>query len=107
MGRFLGEWFLLERNFSEAGKKPLLCKISVDIKKEGRCFLWENQKLRKVIRMITSIAAMSMNMHAAKLQQSVEIAMLKDTMEQQEVAMNQLMQMVSNATLGGNIDTYA
>lgn len=57
--------------------------------------------------MITSIAAMSMNMHAAKLQQSVEIAMLKDTMEQQEVAMNQLMQMVSNATLGSNIDTYA
>ena len=57
--------------------------------------------------MITSIAAMSMNMHAAKLQQSVEIAMLKDTMEQQEVAMNQLMQMVSNATRGGNIDTYA
>ncbi len=38
MGRFLGEWFLLERNFSEAGKKPLLCKISVDIKK-GRQML--------------------------------------------------------------------
>lgn len=57
--------------------------------------------------MITSIAAMSMNMHAAKLQQSVDIAMMKETMDQQSMAMEQLVQTISNATLGGNIDTYA
>ncbi len=57
--------------------------------------------------MITSIAAMSMNMHAAKLQQSVDIAMMKETMDQQTMAMEQLVQVISNATLGGNIDTYA
>lgn len=67
----------------------------------------ENQKSRKVIWMITSIAAMSMSMHTAKLQQSVDIAMLKDTMDQQAMAMEQLVQVISNATLGGNIDTYA
>lgn len=57
--------------------------------------------------MITSIAAMSMNMHAAQLQQSVDIAMMKETMDQQSMAMEQLVQVISNATLGGNIDTYA
>lgn len=57
--------------------------------------------------MIDSIAAMSMNMHAAKLQQSVDIAMMKETMDQQSMAMEQLVQVISNATLGGNIDTYA
>ena len=57
--------------------------------------------------MITSIAAMSMNMHAAKLQQSVDIAMMKETMDQQTMAMQQLVQTISNASLGGNIDTYA
>lgn len=57
--------------------------------------------------MITSIAAMSMNMHAAQLQQSVDIAMMKETMDQQSMAMEQLVQVISNASLGGNIDTYA
>lgn len=57
--------------------------------------------------MITSIAAMSMSMHAAQLQQSMDIAMMKNTMDQQTAAMDQLVQVISNATLGGNIDTYA
>lgn len=57
--------------------------------------------------MIDSIAAMSMNMNAVKLQQSVDIAMMKEAMDQQTMAMEQLVQTISNATLGINIDTYA
>ena len=57
--------------------------------------------------MMMDIAAMSMSMSAAKVQQSVNIAMLKDTMNQQEAAMQNLVKTISTAGLGAHIDTYA
>ena len=57
--------------------------------------------------MMMDIAAMSMSMSAAKVQQSVNIAMLKDTMNQQEMAVQNLVKTISTAGLGAHIDTYA
>lgn len=57
--------------------------------------------------MVESIASMSMGMSAAKLQQSVSVAMLKDTMQTQEMAVQNLINTISSATEGMHIDTYA
>lgn len=59
--------------------------------------------------MTMDIAAMSMSMKAAQTQRSVDIALLKDAMDQQSVAMDQLMQQMNAAAtgLGMNLDTYA
>lgn len=59
--------------------------------------------------MVESIAAMGMNMQAAKVQQSMSIAMMKNTMQDQQVAVDGLIRMLSAATegLGANLDTYA
>lgn len=57
--------------------------------------------------MVMDIAAMSMNMSAAKVQQNVGIAMLKNSMEQQEAIAQNMVQMISPEGLGVNIDTYA
>lgn len=59
--------------------------------------------------MVESIASMSMNMQAAKVQQSMSIAMMKNTMQDQQVAVDGLIRMLSAATegLGANLDTYA
>lgn len=57
--------------------------------------------------MVESIASMSMSMSAAKLQQSVGVAMLKDTMQTQEMAVQNLINTISSATEGLHIDTYA
>ncbi len=59
--------------------------------------------------MVESIAAMGMNMQAAKLQQSVGIAMMKNTMQDQQVAVDNMLRTLTAATegLGANLDTYA
>ncbi len=57
--------------------------------------------------MVESIASASMNLSAAKLQQSVGIAMVKETMQTQEMAMQNLINTISSATEGMHIDTYA
>lgn len=59
--------------------------------------------------MVEAIASMSMNMQAAKLQQSMSIALMKNTMQDQQMAVDQLLQNLSAATegLGANLDTYA
>lgn len=59
--------------------------------------------------MMMDIAAMSMSMKAMETQRSVDIALLKDTMDQQMAAMDQLMRQMASAAsgLGMNLDTYA
>lgn len=57
--------------------------------------------------MVDSIASMSMSMSAARLQQSVSLAMVKETMQTQEMAMQNLVNTISSATEGLHIDTYA
>ncbi len=59
--------------------------------------------------MMMDIAAMSMGMKAVETQQSLSIAVLKDTMDQQSVAVDQLMRTMEAAIsgLGMNLDTYA
>lgn len=57
--------------------------------------------------MVESIASMSMSMSAVKLQQSVSVAMMKETMQTQEMAMQNLVNTISSATEGLHIDTYA
>ncbi len=59
--------------------------------------------------MMMEIAAMGMSMKSMELQQSVDIALLKDTMDQQSAAMDQLMRTMAAASsgLGMNLDTYA
>ena len=57
--------------------------------------------------MINSIASTSMSMSSVKLQQSVNIAMLKDVMDQQQASMQNLINNLSSATEGLVIDTYA
>ena len=57
--------------------------------------------------MVESIASASMSLGAAKLQQSVGIAMVKETMQTQEMAMQNLINTISSATEGMHIDTYA
>lgn len=57
--------------------------------------------------MVESIASASMSLSAAKLQQSVGIAMVKETMQTQEMAMQNLINTISSATEGMHIDTYA
>ena len=57
--------------------------------------------------MVMDLAAMSMNMSTAKVQQNVGIALLKNSMEQQETVAQNMVQMLSPSGLGANIDTYA
>lgn len=57
--------------------------------------------------MVMDIAAMSMNMSAVKVQQNVGIAMLKNSMEQQEAIAQNMVQMISPEGLGVNLDTRA
>ncbi len=59
--------------------------------------------------MMMEIAAMGMSMKSMELQQSVDIALLKDTMDQQSAAMDQLMRTMAAASsgLGMTLDTYA
>lgn len=59
--------------------------------------------------MMMDIAALGMSMKAAQTQQSVDIALLKNTMDQQTEAMDQLMRQMASAAsgLGMNLDTYA
>ena len=57
--------------------------------------------------MVMDLAAMSVNMSAVKVQQNVGIALLKNSMEQQEAIAQNMVQMISPEGLGVNIDTYA
>ncbi len=57
--------------------------------------------------MIEGIAAASMCMSAAKVQQAVSVSLLKDAMQQQEASAQNLIQTLSNASTGHIIDTYA
>ncbi len=57
--------------------------------------------------MIEGIAAASMCMSAAKVQQAVSVSLLKDVMQQQEASAQNLIQTLSNASTGRIIDTYA
>ncbi len=57
--------------------------------------------------MVMDIAAMSMNMSAVRVQQDVGIAMLKNSMEQQEVIAQNMVQMISPEGLGVHLDTRA
>ncbi len=57
--------------------------------------------------MIEGIAATSMCMSAAKLQQQVSVSLLKDVMQTQEASAQNLIQTLSNASTGRIIDTYA
>ena len=56
-----------------------------------------------------SIAALSMGMHAAQFSTDMNIAMMKKTMEVQEMALNELLSMMPSIdpSLGGAIDVYA
>lgn len=57
--------------------------------------------------MVMDIAAMGMRMSEVKVQQNVGIALLKNSMEQQEMVAQNMVQMISPEGLGMNIDTYA
>lgn len=55
--------------------------------------------------MMNSIAALSMDMSAARLQQSVSISVQKKVMDTQELAAQELLKMLPPQT--NTIDTYA
>lgn len=55
--------------------------------------------------MMNSIAALSMDMSAARLQQSVSISVQKKVMDTQELAAQELLKMLPPQT--STIDTYA
>lgn len=55
--------------------------------------------------MMNSIAAASMSMSAAKLQQGVSVSVAKKAMDQQELALQELQRMLPDQ--GHIIDTYA
>ena len=58
--------------------------------------------------MVSSIAAKSMGMKEAKLQQDVHIAMLGKVMDAQEQAAAQMIAQISAINpAGGKVDTYA
>ncbi len=58
--------------------------------------------------MMDSIAAVSMNMHAAQLQQSVSISVAKKAMDSAELAAQEMLQMLPDTSGRGQvIDTYA
>lgn len=58
--------------------------------------------------MMDSVAAVSMNMHAAQLQQSVSISVAKKAMDSAELAAQEMLQMLPDASGRGQvIDTYA
>ena len=58
--------------------------------------------------MMESIAAMSVNMHAAQLQQSVSISVAKKAMASAELVMQEMLEMLpQDPGLGSVIDTYA
>lgn len=57
--------------------------------------------------MVMDIARMSMGMSETKVQQSVGIALLKNSMEQQEAIAQNMVQMISPEGLGVKLDTYA
>lgn len=58
--------------------------------------------------MMDSIAAMSVNMHAAQLQQSVSISGAKKAMDSTELAAQGLLEMLPDTSgMGQVIDTYA
>lgn len=58
--------------------------------------------------MMESIAAASISMHEAQLQQSVSISMAKKTMDSAELAVQELLEMLpSPPGTGAYIDTYA
>lgn len=57
--------------------------------------------------MIEGIAAASMSMSAAKLQQQVSVSLLKDAMQTQEATAQNLLRMMPQGSSGHIIDTYA
>ncbi len=58
--------------------------------------------------MMDSIAAMSMNMYSAQLQQSVSISVAKKAMDSTELAAQEMLEMLPDPSgMGQVIDTYA
>ncbi len=57
--------------------------------------------------MIEGIAAASMSMNAAKVQQQMSISLLKDAMQTQEATAQNLIKMMPQGSSGCIIDTYA
>lgn len=57
--------------------------------------------------MMTDIAATSMSMHQASLQQDVSLAVTKKVMDTQELAGQELLRMLPEPPRGEYIDTYA
>lgn len=58
--------------------------------------------------MMDSIGAVSVNMHAAQLQQSVSISVAKKAMDSAELAAQEMLQMLPDTSGRGQvIDTYA
>lgn len=58
--------------------------------------------------MMDSIAAVSMNMHAAQLQQSVSLSVAKKAMDSTELAAQEMLEMLPDTSGRGQvIDTYA
>ena len=58
--------------------------------------------------MMDSIGAVSVNMHAAQLQQSVSISVAKKAMDSAELAAQEMLQMLPDTSgMGQVIDTYA
>ena len=57
--------------------------------------------------MIEGIAAASMSMSTARVQQQVSISLLKDAMQTQEATAQNLIKMMPQGSSGHIIDTYA
>jgi len=57
--------------------------------------------------MMSSIAAQAMSMSAAQFQQSYAIAMTKKCMDTQEIAAQELLEMLPEVPKGQYIDVYA
>lgn len=59
--------------------------------------------------MMTSVASMSMDLAAVKLQQSLQISVAKKTMETQEIALRAIEEMMPPLPQGNGtyLDTYA
>lgn len=57
--------------------------------------------------MANSIAAMSMDMSASKLQAAYSTSMVKKTMDTEELVAKELLEMLPQVPKGDYIDTYA